>query len=47
MEFHFKEQLGDYEPKRDTHIYASQFEFVPNQSEELEKAAQVKHMKLR
>ncbi len=45
--FWFLDELGDFNPKRDVHGYASQFEFMPNQSIELEKAAEAKHMKLK
>jgi hypothetical protein len=45
--FYIKDELGDYNAKRDLNGYASQFEFMPNQSAELEKAAETKHIKLR
>lgn len=40
-------ELGDYDSKRDTVGYVSEFQFMPNQSEELEHAAHIKHAKLR
>lgn len=42
-----KDELGEYNPKRDLHGYASEFEFMPNQSIELEKSAEAKHLKLK
>jgi len=38
---------GDFNPARDTNGYSSEFEFIPNQSNELEKAAETKHAKLK
>lgn len=40
-------ELGDYNPKRDAPGYASEFQFMRGQSIELEKSAEVKHMKLK
>jgi hypothetical protein len=34
-------------PTRDLAGYASEFEFIPDQSFELEKAAEIKHSKLK
>jgi hypothetical protein len=45
--YFLQDELGDYNPKRDAHGYASEFEFMPNQSLELEKAAEAKHIKLK
>ena len=42
-----QDELGDYNPKRDTFGYVSEFPFIRNQTEELENDAQVKHSKLR
>ena len=45
--YFLQNELGDYNPKRDAYGYASEFNFLPNQSIELEKAAEAKHMKLK
>ena len=45
--YFLQNELGDYNPKRDSYGYASEFNFMPNQSIELEKAAEAKHMKLK
>ncbi len=45
--YFLQNELGDYNPKRDAYAYASEFNFLPNQSIELEKAAEAKHMKLK
>ena len=45
--YFLQDELGDYNSKRDAHGYASEFEFMPNQSLELEKAAESKHIKLK
>jgi hypothetical protein len=42
-----QDELGDYDPKRDTVGYASELQFMPNQSEELENFAHAKHVKLK
>ena len=42
-----QDELGDYDPRRDTVGYASELQFMPNQSEELENFAHLKHMKLK
>jgi band 4.1-like protein 4A len=39
--------LGDYDPRRDTSGYVSEFEFIPRQTEELEYEAHLKHKDLR
>ena len=41
------DELGDFNPKRDTHGYASEFDFMPGQSKELERAAEEKHTRLK
>lgn len=43
----YKDELGDYNSKRDTSGYASEFEFMPNQTLDLEKSAEAKHAKLK
>jgi hypothetical protein len=40
-------EIGDFSPLRDTVGYASEFEFIPGQSLELEAAAQAKHARLK
>lgn len=45
--YFLQSELGDYHQARDTHGYASEFEFMPNQSGELETAAEAKHAKLK
>ncbi|CAF0776005.1 unnamed protein product [Brachionus calyciflorus] len=45
--YFLQDELGDYNSKRDSHGYASEFEFVPNQSLELEASAEAKHIKLK
>ncbi len=40
-------ELGDHAARRDLPGYASQFDFVLNQSAELERAAELKHAKLK
>jgi hypothetical protein len=42
-----KDELGDFNPKRDVGGYAAEYEFIPNQTIELEKSAASKHMKLK
>ncbi len=42
-----KGELGDYSSIRDKQGYASQFDFTPEQTIELEKAAEIKHSKLK
>lgn len=42
-----QDELGDYNPKRDSTGYASEFPFIRNQTEELENDAHLKHIKLR
>lgn len=39
--------MGDHNPKRDAPGYASEFQFMRQQSPELEKSAEAKHMKLK
>ena len=45
--FFLQDELGDFNAKRDTEGYSSEFDFMPNQSLELEKAAEAKHIKLK
>ena len=45
--YFLQDELGDYNPKRDLHGYAAEYEFMPNQTIELEKSAESKHMKLK
>ena len=40
-------ELGDHVSRRDAAGYASQFDFMLNQSVELEKAAEARHAKLK
>ena len=41
------DEMGDYNPNRDIQGYASEFDFMPEQSTELEKASETKHWKLK
>lgn len=45
--FHNLGELGDHNPKRDPPGYASEFQFMKNQSAKLEKSAEAKHLKLK
>lgn len=45
--YFLQSELGDHNSARDTHGYSSEFEFISNQSIELEKAAETKHAKLK
>ena len=44
--FYLAAELGDYDPKRHSFGYVSEFRFVPNQSEELEVRAMHIHRTL-
>lgn len=45
--YFIQNELGEYNSSRDTHGYSSEFEFMPNQSLELEEAVERKHTKLK
>ncbi|RNA38841.1 Band 4 [Brachionus plicatilis] len=45
--FFLQSELGDFNSIGDSYGYASEFEFMPNQSVELEKSAEAKHIKLK
>jgi hypothetical protein len=49
QQFNFlsKDELGDFNSKRDVDGYAAEYEFMPNQTIELEKSAAAKHLKLK
>lgn len=45
--YFMQSELGDYNPDRDTRGYASEYQFIPNQTIELENATETKHSKLK
>lgn len=45
--YFLQDELGDYNSNRDFPGYASEFNFVPDQTVELENAAEIKHSKLK